>query len=96
MLQITHLAPHLGPRLLVFLQRTERPILRDVNFLVVQRELEVLQDFVLDMGVDRDVRNQDVTRVPRAALLTVRPMVEVKGANTWAVLKVLRGRQIIA
>lgn len=50
--------------------------------MAVQRELEVLQVFVLDMGVDRDVRNQDATRVLRAVLLIVRPMVEARGANT--------------
>lgn len=50
--------------------------------MAVQRELEVLQVFVLDMGVDRDVRNQDATRVLRVVLLIVRPMVEARGANT--------------
>lgn len=56
----------------------------------------MLQGFVLDMVVDRDVRNRDATKVPRVVLLIVRPMVEGRGANTWDVLKVLRGRQIIA
>lgn len=64
--------------------------------MAVQRELEVLQVFVLDMGVDRDVRNQDATRVLRAVLLIVRPMVEARGANTWGAPKVPRERQIIA
>ena len=50
--------------------------------MAVQRELEVLQGFVLDMGVDRDVRNWDATRALRAALLIVRPMVEGRGAST--------------
>ena len=39
-------------------------------------------DFALDMVVDRDVRNQDATKVLRAELLIVRPMVEGRGANT--------------
>lgn len=50
--------------------------------MAVQRELEVLLDFALDMVVDRDVRNQDATKVLRAELLIVRPMVEGRGANT--------------
>ena len=64
--------------------------------MAVQRELEVLQGFVSDMGVDKDVRNQDATKALRAALLIVRHMAEGGGASTWAVLKVLRARQIIA
>lgn len=56
----------------------------------------MLRGFVLDMVVDRDVRNLDATKVLRAELLIVRPMVEGRGANTWDVLKVLRGRRIIA
>jgi len=73
---------HLGPRLQGQLQRTEQAILRDVDFLAVQRELEVLLDFALDMVGDRDVRNQDAIKVLRAELLIVRPMVEGRGANT--------------
>lgn len=56
----------------------------------------MLQAFVLDMEVVRDVRNLGATRVLRAALLTVRPTVEGGGASTLGVLKVLKGRQIIA
>lgn len=56
----------------------------------------MLRGFVSGMVVDRDVRNLDATKVLRAELLIVRPMVEGRGANTWDVLKVLRGRQIIA
>ena len=56
----------------------------------------MLQGFVSDMGVDKDVRNQDATKALRAALLIVRHMAEGGGASTWAVLKVLRARQIIA
>lgn len=56
----------------------------------------MLRGFVLDMVVDRDVRNLDATKVLRAELLIARPMVEGRGANTWDVLKVLRGRRIIA
>lgn len=48
----------------------------------MKRELAVLQDFVLDMVVDRDVRNQDATRVLRAVLLTVRRTVGGGGATT--------------
>lgn len=51
--------------------------------------------FVLVMGVVRDARNQDATRVLRAELPIARPMVEGRGANTWVALKVLRGRRII-
>lgn len=56
----------------------------------------MLRGFVSGMVVDRDVRNLDATKVLRAELLIARPMVEGRGANTWDVLKVLRGRRIIA
>lgn len=67
-----------------------------MSFLVVQRELEGHLVFVLVMVVDRDVKNQDVTRVLRAELPFVRHMVVGGGASTWVALKVLRARQICA
>lgn len=64
--------------------------------MAVQKEQEGLLVFVLVMGADKDAKNQGVTKVPRAALPTVRLMVEGGGASTWVALKVLRGRRIFA
>lgn len=48
------------------------------------------------MVVDRDARNLVATRVLRVEQPIVRLMVEERGVSTWVVLKVLRGKQIIA
>lgn len=78
------------------LQTTELAILRNANFLAVEREHEGHQVFVLAMGADRGVRNLGATRVLRAEQHTARHMVEERGANTWGAPKVLRGKQITA
>lgn len=48
------------------------------------------------MGEDRDARNPVVIKVPRAELLTVKPMEEERGASIWDALKVQRVGQSIA
>lgn len=52
-----------------------------MSFLVVQRELEGHLVYVSVMEADRDVKNQDVTRVLKAELPFARPMVVGGGAS---------------
>lgn len=48
------------------------------------------------MGEDRDARNLDVIKAPKAELLTVKPMEEGRGASIWDALKVQRVGQSTA